>query len=116
MVDAYREGSTTEAADSVLALDAAIYQGVHRALSLIEKGLRGKSGAEPSILRAASMLHLDAALRCWAAAKDEDARSQLDLARRIVDLSAAIGGCRGRVSSPLVPRHVAHPRWSAAAS
>ena len=106
VVDAYRAGSTTEAADRVLALGAGTYQGVHRALSLIEKGLRGQSGAEPSILQAASMLHLDAALRCWAAAKDEDARSQFDLARRIVDLSAA----------PAVAADAFHRRWYLATS
>ena len=88
VIDAYRAGFTSEAVASVLALDAGTYQGVHRALSLIDKGLRGNA-AVASALQTASMLHLDAALRCWEVANEQDARSQINLARRIVDLSTA---------------------------
>ena len=87
-IDAYRAGFTSEAVASVLALDAGTYQGVHRALSLIDKGLRGDATVVAA-LQTASMLHLDAALRCWEAANEQEARSQIKLARRIVDLSAA---------------------------
>lgn len=88
-VDAYREGFTTEAVDSVLALDASASQGMQRALRLIDTGLRGEGTDVAWFLRAASMLHFDAALRCRAAANDENARSQLDQARRMVNLSVA---------------------------
>ena len=88
VIDAYQAGFTSEAVASVLALDAGTYQGVHRALSLIEKGLRGDATVALA-LQTASMLHLDAALRCWEVANEQDARSQIELARRIVDLSAA---------------------------
>ena len=88
VIDAYRAGFTSEAVGSVLALDAGTYQGVHRALALMEKGLRGDSTVA-SALQTASMLHLDAALRCWEVANEHEARSQINLARRIVDLSVA---------------------------
>ncbi len=86
-IETYRAGRTAEAVDSVLALEARTYQGVRRALSLAARGLRD-AGAN-SFLQAASMLHVDAALRCWEASSDKEARSQFDLARRFVDLSLA---------------------------
>lgn len=91
VVDLYRSGWTAKAVDQLLASDqgavSALVEGyVKRGVA----GVGGDSALDEGFLRASSMLHAEAAFRCWEEGLDKRASAHILLARGLVDASERV--------------------------
>lgn len=102
LVEAYRSGEARSTVNAVLQLEwRAVTRAAEQAMRLARDKLRTDSKLDPAFFRAASLLHADAAFHCWRTGRDEEARSQFELASRLVDASEPAGS----------PPGAFRPRW-----
>jgi tetratricopeptide (TPR) repeat protein len=114
VVDAYRTGRGDASVTAVLGLDHKALMGlVDRYVMLGDRGFPSDPALDEAFFRAASLLHADAAFRCWDEWGDEQCWSHLNLARRLVDVSERPGSKAGSfrrrwyaATSLIVTRHV----------
>ncbi|MGE0446532.1 MAG: tetratricopeptide repeat protein [Vicinamibacterales bacterium] len=96
LVDAYRGGDTAAPVGELLALDGdRLADLVDRYARLWQRGVAAESGIDDAFFRAAAMLHAEAAVRCWDERLQETGRLQIELARRLVDVSQRPGAPPG---------------------
>ena len=91
LIELYREGSTEEAVEGVLAFDAEV---VHRIADTLRNSDMTETGTDQNpalgerLSRAAAMLHVDAADELWSNGLGQAAMSQIEVGMRWADLAA----------------------------
>jgi tetratricopeptide (TPR) repeat protein len=96
LVDAYRGGDPAASVDALRALDADRTGDLaDRYARLWQRGVAAEPTIDDAFFRAAAMLHAEAALRSWGDRQEEAARLQIDIARRLVDVSQRPGAPPG---------------------
>ena len=88
VVETYRAGDADGAVSGLFALDQkAVESMLLQHVKLAERGFNLDPSIDRTFLRAAALLHTDAALRCWDERRQMDCAAGLEVARLLVDFS-----------------------------